>query len=61
MITGFSRALAWIGTACVLAALIIIWAARFTITRDLYVSELGATGMPTAKWFQAAHVRPRVG
>jgi hypothetical protein len=51
-----SRVLAWIGILCVLVALVIIWVARFTITRDLYVSELGATGMPTAKWFQAALV-----
>ena len=52
----FPRALAVIGIACVLAALVIIWAARLTIPRDLYVSELGATGMPTARWFQAALV-----
>jgi hypothetical protein len=43
-------------TGCVLvsAALAIIWIARSTVTRDVYVSELGATGAPTAKWFQLA-------
>jgi hypothetical protein len=53
---GSSRILAGIGILSVLAALIIIWAARLTIPRDLYVSELGATGMPTARWFQAGLV-----
>jgi hypothetical protein len=57
----FSRALAGIGIVCVLAALVIIWVARFTIPRDLYVSELGATGMPTARWFQIALVLIVVG
>ena len=38
----------------VVAALAIIWAARLSIPRELYVSELGAEGMPTAKWFEAA-------
>ncbi|MEP6481359.1 MAG: hypothetical protein ABJA94_05060 [Rhodoglobus sp.] len=42
------------GCVLVVAALAIIWAARLTIPRDLYVSELGAVGMPTAKWFEAA-------
>ena len=51
-----SRLLAWLGIVAVLAALVIIWAARLTIPRDLYVSELGATGMPTAHWFQVALV-----
>jgi Protein of unknown function (DUF998) len=46
---------------CVAAALVIIWAARLTIPRDLYVSELGATGMPTARWFQVALVLIVVG
>lgn len=50
------RALAIIGILSVLAALIIIWAARLTIPRDLYVSELGADGMPTARWFQVGLV-----
>ena len=42
------------GCACVLAALVIIWAARLTVTRDVYVSELGAVGEPTAHAFQVA-------
>ena len=53
--------LAVIGILCVAAALVIIWSARLTIPRDLYVSELGATGMPTARWFQAALVLIVVG
>ena len=43
-----------IGCLLVIAALTIIWAARLSIPRELYVSELGAEGMPTAKWFEAA-------
>lgn len=61
MSAAFARALAGIGIVCVLAALVIIWVARFTIPRDLYVSELGATGMPTARWFQIALVLIVVG
>jgi hypothetical protein len=45
----------------VLAALIVIWAARLTVPRDMYVSELGAQGEPTAKWFQLALVLIVVG
>jgi hypothetical protein len=41
-----------IGSLLVLAALILIWAARLTIHAAVYVSELGATGMPTAKVFE---------
>ncbi len=37
-----------VGCLLVAAALAIIWAARLTVTRDLYVSELGAEGEPTA-------------
>jgi hypothetical protein len=55
-VTAPRRALAAIGVACVVVALVIIWAARLTIPRDLYVSELGAAGMPTARWFQVALV-----
>jgi hypothetical protein len=55
-VTSAQRALASIGVLAVLAALIIIWIARSTIPRDLYVSELGAIGMPTAKAFQVALV-----
>jgi hypothetical protein len=43
-----------VGALCVLAALAIIWVARLSVHYDLYVSELGAPGMPTAKWFEAA-------
>jgi hypothetical protein len=42
------------GCILVVIALVIIWAARMTVPRDLYVSELGAQGEPTARWFQAA-------
>jgi hypothetical protein len=59
--TRFSRLLALAGTLAVLAALIIIWAARLTVPRDLYVSELGAEGEPTARWFQVALVLIVVG
>jgi hypothetical protein len=38
----------------VIAALAIIWGARLTVPRELYVSELGAQGMPTAGWFEVA-------
>jgi hypothetical protein len=42
------------GCVFVSAALAIIWIARSTVSQDVYVSELGATGAPTAKWFQLA-------
>jgi hypothetical protein len=42
------------GCILVVIALVIIWAARMTVPRDLYVSELGAQGEPTARWFEAA-------
>ncbi len=45
---------ALIGCLLVVAALVIIWGARLSIPRELYVSELGAEGMPTAVWFEAA-------
>ena len=44
------------GCVLVVVALGIIWGARLTIARALYVSELGAVGMPTARWFQVALV-----
>jgi hypothetical protein len=56
-----ARLLPLAGTVAVLAALVIIWAARLTVTRDLYVSELGAQGEPTARWFQVALVLIVVG
>lgn len=46
--------LAMLGCLLVVAALAIIWVARFTVPREMYVSELGATGEPTAEWFRAA-------
>jgi hypothetical protein len=42
------------GSILVLAALILIWAARLTVHAEIYVSELGATGMPTAHVFELA-------
>lgn len=42
------------GAVLVLVALALIWGARVTVPRDLYVSELGAAGEPTAGWFLAA-------
>jgi hypothetical protein len=42
------------GSLLVLAALTIIWAARVTIPAQIYVSELGAPGMPTARAFEVA-------
>lgn len=55
------RVLAALGILSVATALVIIWVARIGIPRDLYVSELGAEGMPTARWFQAALVLIVVG
>ena len=46
--------LAILGCVLVAAALAIIWGARLTVPRVMYVSELGATGEPTAEWFRAA-------
>jgi hypothetical protein len=43
-----------VGCLLVSAALAIIWIARSTVQRDLYVSELGAVGEPTAGWFRVA-------
>lgn len=48
------RVLAIFGCHLVIAALAIIWGARLSIPRELYVSELGAPGEPTADWFRAA-------
>ena len=42
------------GCVFVLAALAIIWIGRLGLTVDIYVSGLGAAGMPTAKWFEVA-------
>lgn len=43
-----------VGSILVLAALVMIWVARLSIPRELYVSELGAAVEPTAKSFQLA-------
>ena len=43
-----------IGTVAVLGGLTIIWAARLTVERAVYVSELGAEGAPTAGMFRVA-------
>lgn len=48
------RLIAGAGTAAVLACLALIWTARAGIPRDVYVSELGADGMPTAGVFELA-------
>jgi hypothetical protein len=50
----FDRLLAGVGTLLVLASLAIIWTARLGIPRELYVSEMGAEGEPTAAWFERA-------
>ena len=36
------------------AALVIIWIARISSGRDLYLSALGAAGEPAAHWFETA-------
>ncbi len=51
-----TRAAALGGAALVLVALVLIWLARVAAGRDVYVSELGADGMPTAGGFRAALV-----
>lgn len=48
------RILAVLGTLCVTGSLAIIWVARMGVPRELYVSELGADGEPTAAWFERA-------
>ncbi len=47
-------AAASVGVLLLAGALGIIWGARWTVPRDLYVSELGAEGEPTAEWFRGA-------
>lgn len=49
-----ARILALVGSVLVLIALAIIWGARSTVERALYVSELGAVGEPTAQVFEIA-------
>ncbi|GAA2939197.1 hypothetical protein GCM10010458_24840 [Microbacterium luteolum] len=49
------RALAGVvGSILVAVALTIIWVARLSVDRVLYVSGLGADGEPTARWFEVA-------
>ncbi|KJL20546.1 hypothetical protein RN51_02764 [Microbacterium oxydans] len=56
------RAIASIaGSVLVAAALTIIWVARMSIDRVLYVSGLGADGEPTAGWFAFALLLLAVG
>lgn len=47
-------ALAIVGALLVAASLLIIWLARARVPRELYVSELGAAGEPTAEAFRVA-------
>ncbi len=47
-------AIAIVGCVVILAALALIWGARLTVDHPVYVSELGAEGMPTRYWFMAA-------
>ncbi|PRY65984.1 uncharacterized protein DUF998 [Glaciihabitans tibetensis] len=42
------------GSILVVVALTLIWSARLSVRRNLYVSELGATGEPTADVFRFA-------
>lgn len=43
-----------LGILLVTVALVVIWIARLGVPRDVYVSELGAQGMPTAPAFMIA-------
>jgi hypothetical protein len=52
--TNSSARAAIAGSILVTSALVVIWAARLTVDRHLYVSELGADGEPTAGWFELA-------
>ncbi len=47
-------ALAIVGALLVATSLVIIWLARARVPRELYVSELGAAGEPTAEAFRVA-------
>lgn len=47
-------AAAILGSSAVAIALILIWGSRLMVTRELYVSELGAEGEPTAAAFEIA-------
>ncbi|MBH0024933.1 DUF998 domain-containing protein [Salinibacterium sp. SWN248] len=43
-----------VGSVAVGIALVVIWASRLMVPRELYVSELGAEGEPTAAAFEIA-------
>lgn len=43
-----------VAVALLIAGLAIVWACRVALGRDVYVSELGATGMPTAGPYSVA-------
>jgi hypothetical protein len=49
------------GTVAVLGAIVIIWVAMIIQGHAVYVSELGATGEPTARWFEGALLLISVG
>jgi len=48
----FDRVIAVVGTLCLATALVALWVARLSVPYDVYVSELGAVGMPTARVFE---------
>lgn len=52
----FQASAAIVGCVFVLVALALIWSARASVTRDVYVSELGADGMTTRHVFMSALV-----
>ena len=54
-------AAASVGCVLVVTALILIWAARLSVHRELYVSELGAATMPTAQTFERALILVGIG
>jgi len=47
-----NRVIAVAGALCMAAALVTLWIVRLSVPYDVYVSELGAAGMPTARVFQ---------
>jgi hypothetical protein len=48
-----TRLVALLGTLAMATALVLLWGSRLSLGRDIYVSELGAPGMPTAGVFEA--------
>jgi hypothetical protein len=50
-----------VGSLAATAGLVIIWAARASVNHPIYVSELGAVGMPTARPFAIAFIVIAVG